>query len=288
MTNELDGGASHVTDYRQTLTELNAKYLDALTGWANSLGVQFSTQVAYKLPLDMVENMPLVNEPEVETLDFRHAIDWYRQAAGAVHLAGKRILSTECGAFRNQVCYQTIPDLLWDVKRSVSGTVNNFILHGMPYSGDYPEATWPTFTTFVYDYSQMHSRHEPRWDYYSDFLNYTSRMPYIGQTGVPKIDLAFFLKDDNFQFFVTVYGSRDLQEAGYTYHYLTPENFGLPNAYVLDGVLDPQGQSFKALVVQGNASTTVLGAQKINEYAKNGLPVIFSGGIPSSISGYGP
>ena len=288
MTNEPDRGASHVTDYRQTLTELNAAYLDTLTRWTNSLGVQFSAQIAYNLPMDMLENIPSVNGPEIETLGFNHVIDWYRQAAGAVHLAGKRILSTECGAIRNQVYYQTIPDLLWDVKRSIAGTVNNFILHGMPYSGDYPNTTWPTFTTFNYDFSQMHGRHEPAWDYFSDFINYISRMQFIGQTGVPQVDLAFYLKDDNFQFFITPYGSNDLQEAGFTYHYLSPRNFELPNAYVLDGVLDSKGQSFKALVVQGNASMTVLGAQKISEYAHSGLPVIFSGGIPSNISGFEP
>ena len=288
MTNEPDRGASHVTDYRQTLTELNAAYLSTLTGWTNSLGVQFSAQVAYNLPMDMLENIPSVDGPEIESLGFNHVIDWYRQAAGAVHLAGKRVLSTECGAIRNQVYYQTIPDLLWDVKRSIAGTVNNFILHGMPYSGDYPNTTWPTFTTFNYDFSQMYGRHEPAWDFFSDFINYISRMQFVGQTGVPQIDLAFYLKDDNFQFFITPYGSNDLQEAGFTYHYLSPQNFELPNAYVLDKVLDPNGQSFKALVVQGNASMTVLGARKINEYAHSGLPVIFSGGIPSNISGYGP
>ena len=288
ITDEVDAGASHVTDYRQTLTELNIAYLDTLNGWANSLGVQFSAQVVYNLPMDMAQNMPLVNGPEIETLGFGHNIDWYRQAAGAVHLAGKRVLSSESGAFRNQVFYQTIPDLLWDVKRSIAGTVNNFILHGMPYSGEYPDTTWPTFTTFVYDYSQMHGRHEPAWDYYSDFINYISRMQYVGQSGVPQIDLAFYLKDDNFQYFITPYTSTDLQQGGYTYHYLTPENFELPNAYVLNNTLDPSGQAFKALVVQANASMTLSGAQKINEYARSGLPVIFAGGIPSNTSGYAP
>ena len=147
VTDEPDAGASHVTDYRQTLTELNAIYLETLRGWANSLGVQLSAQVAYNLPMDMLDNMPLVNGPEVETLGLDHSIEYYRQAAGPIQLAGKRILSTECGAIRGEVYYQTIPDLLWDVKRSVAGAVNNFILHGMPYSGDYPNTTWPTFTT---------------------------------------------------------------------------------------------------------------------------------------------
>ena len=134
----------------------------------------------------------------------------------------------------------------------------------------------------------MHGRHEPAWDYYSDFINYTSRMQYVGQTGVPQIDLAFYFKDVNFQYFTTGYSPNDLQQAGFTYNYLAPENFELPNAFVSNGVLDPNGQAYKALVVQGNASLTVAGAQKINEYAKTGLPIVFSGGVPTNVSGFAP
>ena len=286
VTDEVDEGASHVADYRQTVTELNGIYLQTLTGWANSLGIQFSAQVAYNLPEDMLQDMPLVGGPEVESLGFNHEIDWYRQAAGATNLAGKRILSSECGANHFDAYQQTIPFLLWDVKRSVAGSINNFILHGMPYSGNYPNTSWPSFTTFTYQFSAMHGRHEPAWEYYSDFLNYTSRLQYITQTGVPKIDVAFYLKDVNFQSLTRRYVPADLEEAGYTYNYVSPENFELPNSYVLNDVLAPDAQAFKALIVRGNDSMTVIGAQKINEYARNGLPVIFSGGIPSNTSGF--
>lgn len=75
---------------------------------------------------------------------------------------------------------------------------------------------------------------------------------------------------------------------GYTYEYLSPDNFALPEAYVGNGVLAPNRQAFKALVIQSNQSLTTAGVTKLVEYAQNELPVIFYGGLPSSYSGYNP
>jgi hypothetical protein len=72
---------------------------------------------------------------------------------------------------------------------------------------------------------------------------------------------------------------------GYTYEYLSPDNFDLPNAKVHGNVLGPEAQAFKALVVRANDVMTVEGAMKLSEFAQNGLPVIFSGGIPSAYLG---
>jgi hypothetical protein len=68
---------------------------------------------------------------------------------------------------------------------------------------------------------------------------------------------------------------------GYTYQYLSPDNFDLPNVKVHDYVLAPDAQAFKALVVRANDSMTVEGATKLSDFARDGLPIIFSGGIPS-------
>ena len=148
LTNENDGGQTHVDDYRQTvsteyicqpylvqqltnvsqLTELNKIYLETLTKWTQeSLDSQYSAQVVYNLPMDMLANVPAVNGPECESLGFNHVIDAYRQFAGPANLAGKRVISSELGAQRNEAYSQTLPELIWDVKRSIVGSVNNFV-----------------------------------------------------------------------------------------------------------------------------------------------------------------
>jgi hypothetical protein len=148
LTDEGDAGQAHVDDYRQTvsaehhpskclvrqltatsqLTELNKIYLETLTNWTKeSLDSQYSAQVVYNLPMDMLANVPAVNAPECESLGFNHVIDAYRQFAGPANLAGKRVISSELGAQRNEAYSQTLPELIWDVKRSIVGSVNNFV-----------------------------------------------------------------------------------------------------------------------------------------------------------------
>jgi hypothetical protein len=75
----------------------------------------------------MLANIPAVNGPECESLGFNHVVDAYRQFAGPANLAGKRVISSELGAQRNEVYSQTMPELIWDVKRSIVGSINNFV-----------------------------------------------------------------------------------------------------------------------------------------------------------------
>ncbi|KAH0342708.1 hypothetical protein KCU83_g9209, partial [Aureobasidium melanogenum] len=285
ITDEIDSGDSHVADYRQTLTALNAEYLTALTRWAHSIGIQSSTQVVYNLPMDMLANIPDVDAPETETLGFSHNIDAYRQFAGPANLAGKQVISSEAGAVMLQAYQQTIPELLWDLKRSIVGGVNSFVLHGYPYSGNYVNSTWPTWTTFGYLFSEMHNRHQPGWDFYRDFMDYVARVQYVSQAGVPKRDIVFWLKDTTYATVPTRYWPTDLQEAGYTYEYLSPDDFTLSAAQVSDGILAPGRQSFKAMIVRGNDTLTPSGVLKLAEWAHQGLPIVFSGGLPSNMSG---
>lgn len=89
-------------------------------------------------------------------------------------------------------------------------------------------------------------------------------------------------------------GTRNLQprmifpltgSLGYTYEYLSPDNFDLVNAVVQNKILAPDAQSFKALVVRANDSLTLNGTAKLVEFARAGLPIVFSGGIPTSYLG---
>jgi hypothetical protein len=73
--------------------------------------------------------------------------------------------------------------------------------------------------------------------------------------------------------------------SGFTYEYLSPDNFDLPKAVVGQGLLAPERQSFKALILRGNDTLTAFGARKLIDFAHAGLPVVFSGGMPQNFSG---
>lgn len=197
------------------LSELNQDYIKALSTWCQeSLHSQFSAQVGYNLQMDMLAQIPSVNAPETESLDFNHNIDAFRQYTGPANLANKRVVSSELGAERQEAYQETIQQIIWNVKRSIVGGVNQFVFHGLVYSGQYPGCNWPGFTTFAYRFSEMHGSHQPGWDYYSDFLNWTARTQWIALTGVPKYDLAFWLKDENWTSVTSQYYSSDLTTAG--------------------------------------------------------------------------
>ena len=268
------------------MTSLNRDYLDGLTAFAQSLGIQSSAQVGYNFQLDMLANIPRVNAPETETLGFNHNIDSYRYFVGPAGLAGKRIVSSEAGAVRDHAFQQTVPELLWDLKRSIVGGVNAFVLHGMSFSGNYPNTTWPGFVTFFYLFSETNNCHQPGWDYFRDFMDYTGRVQQAMQTGTAKVDLVFWLKNDTYVSVPTKYWPTDLEEAGYTYEYLSPDNFDLPMAQVRDGILAPAAQASKGLILRGNETLTLPGVAKLSQWALQGLPVIFSGGIPTRFAGY--
>ncbi|KAL3442497.1 hypothetical protein BJX65DRAFT_321505 [Aspergillus insuetus] len=290
-----DGGAGYINDFRGVLEDCYREYLEALTNWArNDLKLQFSAQVSYNLPMDMAVNIPNVDAPECESLQFADSVDAYRQFSGAALLAGKKVISNEMGATMAAYGY-TFPSLLFSVGRAVVGGVNQIVLHGQSYTGDYYETTWPGNTPFSFSTSEIYSNKQPSWDHgLSDVLNFFARTQYTQRQGVPRADVAIYNKDSatDSSAFPAVYQSDDMLNGGWTYAYLTPDNFALPEATVRNGVLGPDGPRFKALVVTSDSNMTLAGVRRIQEYAAQGLPVILSGGLPgiysSSASGSEP
>ena len=100
------------------------------------------------------------------------------------------------------------------------------------------------------------------------------------------MDVAFYQYITTYPVIVQNYMPTDLEEAGYTYEYISPNNFDLEQAVVVDGILAPDAQEFKALIVRANDSMTVTGAEGIARFANDGLPIIFSGGVPTYLASY--
>ncbi|GIZ47244.1 hypothetical protein CKM354_001034100 [Cercospora kikuchii] len=117
------------------------------------------------------------------------------QFFGPAKLAGRNIISNEKGAECGAAYTQTLPELIFDVKRSIMGGVNKIIYHGYPYSGFYPNTTWPGYTTFYCRFSSIRGPRQPAWEYYNDYMGWTSRMQLIAQTDVPKTYVAFWIHD---------------------------------------------------------------------------------------------
>ncbi|KAJ1709073.1 hypothetical protein NYO67_8766 [Aspergillus flavus] len=210
-----DQGAGFVADYRSTMTGLLMEYLEYLNKWTHeTLGLKSSQQVGYNLPVDMLEAIPSVDIPETETLSFSNLIAGFRQFSGPANLAGKNVISIELGANFGQAYYQTWTELLQEAKHAFVAGVNQLVIHGETYSHTYDNTTWPG------------------WDVgYKQAMDYSARCQFILQGGIAKVDLVFWDKQTAQDAYPGIlYEPTDLQDAGYTYEYLSTENFDLPMA----------------------------------------------------------
>ncbi|BAE63556.1 unnamed protein product [Aspergillus oryzae RIB40] len=220
--------------------------------------------------------------PECESLQFGDSVDAYRQFSGPALLAGKSVISNEMGATMAAYGYP-FRSLLFSVGRAIVGGVNQLVLHGQSYTGDYYETTWPGYTAFSYSTSELYSNKQPSWDHgLSDVLNFFARVQYTQRQGIPRVDVAIYNKVSatDAAAFPSMYQADDLVDEGWSWAYLSPDNFALPGATVENSTLGPDGPRFKALVVESDSNMTLSGLDNIREYATQGLPIILSGGLP--------
>ncbi|KAL4803123.1 hypothetical protein BDV18DRAFT_153809 [Aspergillus unguis] len=282
LLDSADSGQGIVNDYRAVLGKGYQSYLSALTNWTESLGLAFSAQVSYNLPLDMESSIPFVSAPECESLAFKDNIDGYRQFSGVANSAGQKIISNEMGANLRESFRLTLSHLLWQINSAFAGGVNQIVLHGQTYSGNYYDTTWPGYIGFFMLFSESYSDKQPGWRHsYPQMIEYVSRTQYILQSGEPRTDIAFLNKasvtDPEPS---TIYQGGDLEAMGCSYSYISPDNLNLTGLGVEDGVLGYEAPRYNAIVVLSEQNVTMDAVRKLQEYADGELPVLFAGGLP--------
>ncbi|KAF3025109.1 hypothetical protein E8E14_014613 [Neopestalotiopsis sp. 37M] len=274
-------GAGYINDFRATLAAGYREYISTLTQWAHELGVQLSVQPAYGLPMDMQTVIPDVDAPECESLSFYDSIDAYRKFVGPANLAGRQVISNELGAVRNSGFRYHLPELLFSANRGFAAGVNQYVIHGQAFSGDYYQTTWPGHVAFDYLFSEPWSPREPVWEHgFEETLNYMARVQHLQQSGTPKVDVAMYNKESATSI-KTVHESPDLVDKGWSYNYLSPENLELPQATVENGILAPEGPAWKALVVRNGSALTLNAISTLQSFAESGLPVVLVGDAPT-------
>lgn len=277
-----DQGKGYVNDFRAALGHGYQEYLKTVTMWAESLGLEYSDQVSYNFPLDMESSIGYVNAPECESLAFNDNIDGYRQFSGGANVAQRKVISNEMGADMSKAFALPLSDLLGQINRAFAGGVNQVVLHGQSYTGDYYDTTWPGYASFFLLFGETYYNKQPAWLHgYPDAFAYTSRNQYILHLGQPRTDVVLYNKASvTDPQAATVYSGRDLLDAGYTYTYLSPDNFNNSHAYVANNILAPDGPAYKALVVTSHQNVTLDAVHTLQKYAKAGLPIILSSGLP--------
>ncbi|KAH8707659.1 hypothetical protein GQ44DRAFT_691187 [Phaeosphaeriaceae sp. PMI808] len=278
-----DGGP-YVQDYKTALSQGYIDYVEHYKKWASSRGVQLSNQPAYNMPVDMVSSVSHVQVPELESLGFAENIDLYRQFTGAAHLAGRNVISTEVGAVLGGAYKLRIPKLKALLDQSHAAGVNTMVIHGYAYSGEYFNTTWPGYTPFQYDFTEMWNHRQPAWRHLDDLFTYSARNSMTMQSGVPKVDLALYYFEIPYKF-KDIYPGSDMNKHGYTFEYLSAKNLISEQAVVVDGILAPEGPAFRALVIYQQTQITPDASAALLEFARNGLPIYIVGTIPNTTVG---
>lgn len=271
------------------------EHLEYMQERAERLGLTVRYQVAYNKNLEAESSALYVGVPENEPLG-RPLLDNFRNMSAAVHLDRKDVYSYECAAESWYGYGQTHEDILWWIKRSYAGGMNSQVLHGANYCGYFdgegnrdgvaPGIHWPGFEGFS----------KPRWANawnrtlnkraQREILDAVTRMNFLMRS-THKVDVAVYRHEyKNNCFLGAIDGGylycddNALNDAGYTYEFLSPSLLSHQNACVDNGVFDRNGAAYRAIIVNNEEYLDYFGAEKLLQYNKNGLPVIFVGRLP--------
>ncbi len=301
-------------DYYQTLTELFVeRYLNPIQQWCEQHGWNARVQ-NYGLSVDMTAANLATGIPETESMYYTDQPDGYRLFSGTVHMGDKKILSTEVGVEGNGNYAQKLTDLTDQINISFASGINQMVLHGSCYSGEYhgvgnqngyvPGISWPGYEGFgLTSYANAWGERQVQWGMMGDSMKYVARNQYVMRQGEAKVDLAFF-RNTYFesQMYQPLFVS-NLEQYGYSYDFISPALMDLDSAKVStqngQPVLDADGPAYKALIVnhenhKGNQQhpdemqnlvpldLSLDAANQLLEYAKAGLPIVFVGELPST------
>lgn len=287
------------TDFYQTATELyEENCLQVISDWLHTKNMKLRAEPSYGKALEMTQTVNAIDYLETESFEFGNELDAYRMFAGAAHLYNKR-LSSETGAdiFANY-SYNNGYYRQMDYLQYAAG-IQKTVVHG--YSCAYgPEENvfWPGYEGMSDLISERFNERQPGFADYAEVNANLSRIQKVLEQGKANVDILMLRSDylvNNGLFLGDVSGNRThnnegyywknmgLQNAGYTYEYVSPLVLNDCGFEIQDGTLTTDGVRYQALVVMEDelpleSANTILAA------AEAGLPVLFVNNVTEDIN----
>jgi hypothetical protein len=298
-------------DFNKVRTDLFVENrIKPFTIWANKYNLALRLQpedVPTVNTPDQLDVTYYLDRPEHETLSSGDQIDVYRPMASANHISGNTWYSNELAAARSLNYAQTFQDIIVRMNKCFASGQTKGVYHVYPYTFN-PKSVWPGYNTFGEgNFSNSWGPRNPIWFTEAKNINtWMARNEQVLKQGVAKIDVAVYMQNYSFPApFVAGIGNvrfwndLSLQEAGFTWDYLNPTLLNLPQVTVTNNHLFEEGPAYKAFILNGflqSASTfnpakntlPVATARKILDFAKQGLPVLLVGQLPSNTPGNTP
>jgi hypothetical protein len=309
-----DLGSRVREDYNQTLSDLLRDYhILPAQDWAHSLGLTLRGQ-AYSSwgpsPLDVQDLWYRQDIAEGEDHSFESEFDLnYLQTRGtdvwramgtAVEMGGHKIVSTECCAERPALGYPR-QVLLSHMNHQFAAGVNQIVYHGWSHKAPKLATSWPGWGGFNYGVSDDYGPENPTWGSGDDkhINEYVGRAQTILRTGTQRSDFAIYREGKGHsaagQTADRYVADLSVEHAGYRYGFMNKTLVTSPKAVVRDGRLDPDGEQFKAFVVDDTPNVNnytgmmdLASARRMATWADAGLPIVFVGAPPTRALGNHP
>ena len=290
---EYDDTAERIRkDYAQVITELfDENHISMIQDWAHENGMTYRMQ-AYSFNFDTAYLSSVVDYPDVETVGFFdmdkrqyiHGYDKSRIVSAGAHLGDNNIISSECGAVNARSYRLTWPEMLEYTQLQYALGANRMIFHG--YSHTSGEAKyWPGNATFgTNGLGDNWGSRNPGWEFEDEIADYLARTQDILQSGTAKVDVAVY--NDNYGTYAPIWEDQTMSNAGYSYEFVSENLLQLDSATCENGIIDPEGVGYKALVFCNQTYMNVDTAEKVLDYLNQGLPVFVIGEFPSQVTSF--
>jgi hypothetical protein len=284
-------------DVLEYVTKMYAENtLKPLQAWLHEKGMTLRAEISYNQPFEISTPAEFVDVVETESLDFESQVDRYRFMSGGAHVFDK-LFSVEMGALGNATFKMNLDQHTQHIYAGFAAGIQKNVLHGYSSIVGSDQVRWPGNDGMLNTYPERFSERQPSSIHYKEWTTMISRYQKMLQQGVPKMDFAILRTDyhaDSLhrraqalqtpaQYELGHY-FRDLtmQQMGYTYDYFAPAILENDSIEFEDGLINPDTMGYQAVILY-QEHIALSSAEKLLEFAQQGLPVVFVNGLSEVI-----
>lgn len=275
-------------DYWLTVSDLMIdNFYQPLIDWAHSNHLKARIQ-AHGAPADLLRIYGQADFPETEVLYADGRYDFLKLASSAGHLFGRNAISSETFVWRDHP-YETTPELMKTTADELfSAGINRIVYHGFPYEYmDRPDPGWFPFSSqyeLVYTFSSHLNFHNPFWPYLKPLNDYMARVQTLSQSGHNVAPVALYSHRLYYPGWMPTDEDYPLEYSlmanGYNFDVINEDTL-LHHATIENHKLHTPGSVYPSLVLRNETRITLQLAEKLNEFAQAGLPIVFAEHMPA-------
>lgn len=305
-----------VSDYRETISDLLLEnFTNQWTNWAHRMGSATRNQ-AHGSPANLIDTYAAVDIPECEGFGLSEFgikglrrdsltrkndsdLSMLKYASSAAHISGKPLVSSETFTWLTEHFRTSLSQCKPDMDLMFVSGVNHMFFHGTPYSPR--EAEWPGWSFYA---SINMSPTNSIWRDAPAFFDYIGRCQSFLQMGKPDNDFLVYLPVYDLwneqegrllafdihkmhrvapKFIATV---NEICNNGYDVDYIS-DSFVRTTRCVNGQLVTSGGAAYKAIIVPGVKRMPADVLAQLEKLARNGATVVFIGGMPEDVPGYG-